>query len=133
VLLCPVTDSDLSRPSYTEAGDGYGLTQSVMSWFWEHYTEPDQRSDPKASPLRGNLSNLLPAVVVTADFDPLRDEGQAYVEALSAAGVPARHIRARGHTHASVTMVDVVPSGAPVRAAVAEALRGFFPAPVGVP
>jgi acetyl esterase/lipase len=130
VLLCPTTDSDMNRPSYTDNGEGYGMTRSLMNWFWDHYAEPAQRSDPKASPLQGNLSNLPPTVVVTADFDPLRDEGQAYVEALSAAGVPARHIRARGHTHSSVTMVDVVLSGGPVRAAMAEALRSFFPAAV---
>ena len=133
VLLCPTTDSDLSRPSYTDNGEGYGLTRSRMNWFWDHYAEPEQRSDPRASPLHGKLVNLPPAIVVTADFDPLRDEGQEYVEALNEAGVPTRHIRARGHTHSSVTMVDVVLSGAAVRVAVAEALRSFFPAPVDVP
>ena len=63
-------------------------------------------------------------------FDPLCDEGDAYAEALAAAGVPVRHIRARGHTHTSLTMVDVVISGAPVRAEIAEALDSFRTAPV---
>jgi acetyl esterase/lipase len=66
-------------------------------------------------------------VVVTAEFDPLRDEGDAYAEALLAAGVPVRHIRARGHIHTSLTMVDAVISGAPVRAEMAQALASFLP------
>ena len=67
-------------------------------------------------------------MVVTAEFDPLRDEGEAYAEALAAAGVPVRHIRARGHIHTSLTMVDVVISGAPVRAEMAEGMGSFRPA-----
>jgi len=69
-------------------------------------------------------------VVVTGEFDPLCDEGDAYAEALAAAGVPVRRIRARGHIHTSLTMVDVVISGAPVRAEMAQALNSFRPAPV---
>ena len=65
-------------------------------------------------------------MVVTCEFDPLRDEGQAYAAALAKAGVPVQEVRARGHTHLSPTMVDVVVSGEPVRAQMAEALRGFF-------
>jgi cation diffusion facilitator CzcD-associated flavoprotein CzcO/acetyl esterase/lipase len=127
VLISPVTDSDMTRPSYAENGDGYGLTTALMRWFWDHYADPADRSDPRAVPLRGNLDSLPPACVVTADFDPLRDEGIAYAGALKAAGVPVRHVRGRGHTHTSLTMVGVVISGAPVRAEIAEALMGFFP------
>jgi acetyl esterase/lipase len=126
LLLCPVTDSDLSRPSYTENGDGYILTSALMRWFWDHYADPADRDDPRAAPLRGSLDGLPPACIVTADFDPLRDEGIAYAHALAAADVPVRHIRARGHTHTSLPMVDVVISGAPVRAEMAEALTSFF-------
>jgi hypothetical protein len=79
---------------------------------------------PASHPLRAvDLSGLPPAIVVTAEFDPLRDDGEAYAAALNAAGVPTEHIRARGHTHHSVTMVDVVISGAPVRARMADSLR----------
>ena len=121
-------DSDLTRPSYEENGDGYILTTALMRWFWDHYADPADRGDPRAAPLRGNLSGLPPACIVTADYDPLRDEGVAYARALEAAGVPVRLARARGHTHTSVTMVDVVISGAPVRAEMAAALGDFVPA-----
>ncbi len=130
LLLTPVTDSDPSRPSFQENADGYGLTAPVMEWFWGHYADPDDRRDPKASPLHGDLSDLPPAMIVTAECDPLRDEGAAYAQALAAAGTPVRHLTARGHVHTSVTMVDVVLSGAGVRAQMADALRGFFPASV---
>jgi acetyl esterase/lipase len=127
VLICPVVDADMTRLSYQENGDGYILTTALMGWFWDHYADPADRDDPRAAPLRGDLHGLPPTCVVTADFDPLRDEGMAYARALEAAGVPVRRARARGHTHTSVTMVGVVISGAPVRAEIGEALRDFFP------
>jgi cation diffusion facilitator CzcD-associated flavoprotein CzcO/acetyl esterase/lipase len=130
VLLSPVTDCDMGRGSYEENAEGYALTAAAMKWFWDHYADPEDRGDPKASPLRGDLSNLPPALIVTAEFDPLRDEGVAYAEALAAAGVPVRHLRARGHVHTSAVMVDVVLSGADLRAQMAQALRTFFPVPV---
>ncbi|HEY2285186.1 MAG TPA: alpha/beta hydrolase fold domain-containing protein [Streptosporangiaceae bacterium] len=129
LLLTPVTDADLTRPSYTENGEGYVLTTPLMHWFWDYYADPADRGDPRAAPLRGRLDGLPPACIVAADFDPLRDEGIAYGQALEAAGVPVRHVRARGHTHTSLTMVGVVLSGAPVRAEMAQALSGFFPVP----
>ncbi|CAA9251608.1 MAG: Cyclohexanone monooxygenase [uncultured Acidimicrobiales bacterium] len=131
VLLMPVTDADMSRPSYVENGEGYVLTAPLMAWFWDQYADPPDRSDPRASPLRAaDLSDLPAAVIVTGELDPLRDEGVAYAEALAAAGVPVRHVSARGHIHTSLTMVDVLPSGAVVRAEVAEAVRELLRAPV---
>ena len=67
---------------------------------------------------------------MACEFDPLRDEGIAYAKAMEQAGVPVRLVRARGHTHTSLTMVGVVISGASVRAEMADALREFFPATV---
>jgi len=127
VLLTPPTDGDLTRASYVENADGYGLTTALAQWCYDHYIDPADRRDPRFAPLcAGDLSGLPPAIVVTAEFDPLRDEGKAYAAALDAAGVPVEHVRARGHTHQSLTMVDVALSGAPVRARIANALRGFF-------
>ena len=133
LLISPVVDSDMTWPSYTENGEGYILTTALMRWFWDHYADPADRADPRLAPLRGNLDGLPPACVVAADFDPLRDEGIAYARALEATGTPVRLIRARGHTHTSLTMVDVVISGAPARAEIAAALAGFFPAVAAQP
>ena len=127
LLLTPVTDCTMDTASYAENADGYVLTASLMRWFWDHYADPADRSHPKASPLRAaDLSNLPPAFIMTAQFDPLRDEGIAYGQALASAGVAVQQTTARGHTHTSMTMVDVVVSGAGPRAEMASALRGFF-------
>jgi acetyl esterase/lipase len=116
VLVCPVTDSDMSRPSYVQNGDGFGLTSAIMRWFWEHATRPEDRHDPRIAPLRAErLDALPPAVIVTAEFDPLRDEGVAYADALRAAGVPVRLIPAAGHVHTSIVAVGALPTGADVR------------------
>ena len=125
LLVCPVTDCRFDRPSYTENAAGYFLTRSLMFWFWDLYCSPADRTDPRASPLRGRLANLPPACIVTCEFDPLRDEGNAYAEALTAAGVPVEQLQARGHFHSSFVMVDVVVTGAGGRAQMADALRRF--------
>ncbi len=126
LLLAPVTDSDLTRRSYQENGERYGLTKAVMQWFFDQYVDPAERNDPRVAPLRADdQSKLPPATVVTCEFDPLRDEGKAYAAALAAAGVAVQHIGARGHTHTSLTLVDLVISGAPYRQQMAEALRRF--------
>jgi acetyl esterase/lipase/cation diffusion facilitator CzcD-associated flavoprotein CzcO len=131
LLLTPVTDSNLDTGSYQENAEGYVLTKAVMEWFWNHYADQSDRQDPRACPLRAqDLSGLPPTIIVTGEFDPLRDEGDAYAKALQDAGVPVHHIQARGHTHTSITMVDVVLSGAPIRAEMAEALKKLFPAQV---
>ncbi|MDH5290409.1 MAG: alpha/beta hydrolase, partial [Acidimicrobiia bacterium] len=127
LLLTPVTDFDLSRPSYNENADGYVLTRPLMEWFADHYVDAADRADPRAAPLRAaSLADLPPAIVVTAQLDPLRDEGFAYAEAMAAAGVAVEHIRAKGHTHTSLTMIDVVASGVPVREQMAESLRKLW-------
>ena len=125
LLVCPVTDCTFDRPSYVENADGYFLTRSLMYWFWDLYCSPADRTDPRASPLRGKLAGLPPAFVVTCEFDPLRDEGIAYAEAMAAAGVPVEQLQARGHFHSSFTMVDVVVTGVGGRVQMAKALRRF--------
>jgi len=127
VLVTPATDCDFTRESYKTNADGYGLTTSLVRWFWDHYAEPSQRRQAKASPLRAaNLANLPPALVVTCEFDPLRDEGEAYAAALRAAGGSAVHLPCRGQIHASPTSVGVILSANAAREQIGETLRGFF-------
>ena len=126
LMLTPVTDSDLSRPSYTENAEGYVLTKGLMEWFFDHYVDPADRSDPRIAPLQGKLTDLPPAVIITGEFDPLRDEGNAYAAALERAGNQVRLIQARGHTHTSMTMVGLVLSGEQYRVRMAEAIAEFF-------
>lgn len=125
LLVCPVTDCDFDRPSYNDNATGYFLTRSLMYWFWDLYCSPADRTDPRVSPLRGKVSGLPPAFVVTCEFDPLRDEGIAYADAMAAAGVPVEQLGARGHFHSSLMMVDVVITGVQSRMQMAEALRRF--------
>ena len=100
LLAYPVVDHDLSRGSYSENGEGYLLETDTMVWFWDQYCAPERRSEPAASPLLADsLAGLPPALVITAEFDPLRDEGAAYAEALEAAGVSAKHICFEGLVH----------------------------------
>ncbi len=130
VLLNPVTDGTTERPSHAENADGYALTMGVMNWFWDHYCDPADRSDPKASPLLGDLSDLPPALVITCEFDPLRDEGDAYAEAMADAGVAVEHLQCPGQTHTAIPAVDAMVTSEYARKAMAEALRSFFGAGV---
>jgi acetyl esterase/lipase len=107
VLVTPVTDGDFSRPSYMANGQGCGLTASMMRWFWDLYADPVDRQHPKASPLRAaDLSNLPPALVVTCEFDPLRDEGLDYARRLIEAGVPTELHHYPGTFHGSIIAVN---------------------------
>jgi acetyl esterase len=101
LLVYPATDMTGSLPSHTENGKGYLLTSDTMAWFLDNYLAGENVSDPDASPLfAGDLGGLPPALVVTAEFDPLRDEGEAYAERLRQAGVKATTSRYDGMIHA---------------------------------
>ncbi|HUC32572.1 MAG TPA: alpha/beta hydrolase, partial [Ilumatobacteraceae bacterium] len=126
VLVTPVADGTLDTESYRENAEGYMLTAALMHWFFDNYVDPADRLDPRVAPLRADLSGMPPAMVVTAEFDPLCDEGDAYAHALAAAGVPVEHIQARGHIHTSIGMVDVTLSSAPIREKIATALRDML-------
>ncbi|SFS75435.1 alpha/beta hydrolase [Saccharopolyspora flava] len=111
VLVYPVTDCDLDRPSYHVPENQLMLRRDSMLWFWGHYL-PDEsaRRRPDASPLRaGTHEGLPPALVYVAELDPLHDEGVAYAEALRAAGVPVALEEAEGQMHGYFQMVNILP------------------------
>jgi acetyl esterase len=110
LLVYPVTDvagnyadaaANARFPSRAENAEGYFLSRAVMQWFCGHYLEHEKHgTDWRVSPLRAaNLAGVAPAIVCTAWFDPLRDEGRAYADALAAAGVTTRHYRGAGLIH----------------------------------
>ncbi|MGD9935581.1 MAG: alpha/beta hydrolase [Dehalococcoidia bacterium] len=101
LLVYPVTDHGSGTASYRDNAEGYLLTRASMEWFWNHYLNSEaDAADPKASPARAkDLSGLPPALVITAEFDPLRDEGEAYAGALSEAGVSVSAVRFNGQIH----------------------------------
>jgi acetyl esterase len=107
LLIYPVTDFTSRRRSRELFGEGFFLTSSSMDWFEGHYLglASEHAGDPRASPLLADdLSGLAPALIVTASFDPLRDEGEAYAQALRAAGTPVALRRFPGFIHGFVNM-----------------------------
>ncbi len=128
VLAYPITDCDFTRPSYRENAEGYFLTTSQMRWFWDHYCpDPERRREPYASPIYAtSLSGLPPAFIFTAEFDPLRDEGEAYAAALQAAGVPVRFRRFDGMIHAFLRRVTTFDAAREALREIAEVLWTAF-------
>jgi len=105
LLIYPVTDFNFDTASYRDNAEGYFLTRDMMRWFWGHYLEDAaQGENPLASPLRGELEGLPPATVITAGYDPLRDEGMAYSDALARAGVDVEHRYFAGMIHGFVSL-----------------------------
>jgi len=110
LLIYPVTDATMESGSYRDNADGYLLSRTMMSWFWDHYC-PDLalRADPLASPITAeDLAGLPPALVMTAEFDPLRDEGEAYAERLIAAGVEVEVRRFDGLIHGFFSQAGMI-------------------------
>jgi len=107
VLIYPVTDADFDRPSYTDPENRLLLTRDGMIWFWDHYLpESARRSEPDASPLQAkDFFGLPPAVILTAEHDVLRDEGEAYAARLQEAKVPADLQRYSGQMHGFFTLL----------------------------
>lgn len=110
LLIYPVTNATMDTESYRDNGEGYMLTQATMSWFLDHYLAEQDRQDPFVSPLLApDLERLPPATVFTAEFDPLRDEGNAYAKRLELAGVRTLIKQFDGQVHGFFTMTDVMP------------------------
>jgi len=111
ILIYPVTDADFSRASYSEPENQTRLPTPLMAWFWDHYiADPAARLTPDAAPLRAaDLTGLPAALVLTAQHDILRDEGQAYATALAAAGVAVEHHEIAGQMHGFFSLTGVLP------------------------
>ena len=113
VLHVPVTDHNYDYQSYSDNAEGYLLTRASMIWFWDHYLPNDEAGqEAYASPLRAaDLSGLAPALIQTAEYDPLRDEGEAYGAAIEAAGGDVTVRRYDGVVHDPFMMFAIIPTG----------------------
>jgi acetyl esterase/lipase len=126
VLFYPVTDASFDTGSYHQFAEGYFLRRDAMQWFWDQYTtDPAQRAEITASPLRASLDELAglpPALVITGEADVLRDEGEAYAAKLRAAGVPVTAVRYQGIIHDFV-MLNALRGTHAAEAAIAQAVE----------
>jgi acetyl esterase len=129
LLIYPVTDYDFERPSMLDPGDDRVLSSQDLQWFWGHYLG-DQGAGiyTDASPLRTpDLAGLPPAIVVTAEYDPLRDDGAAYATRLAEAGVRVEHFMAGGLPHGFIGMADLVRAAGQQLDRLADLLAAGFP------
>ena len=110
LLLYPVTEPSMSSASFNDNAEGYLLSKTMMAWFWDHYCpDIEQRNNPLASPLLApDLSGLPPALVLTAEYDPLRDEGEAYANRMAEAGVAVEMRRYDGFIHGFFSLAAVI-------------------------
>ncbi len=128
VLVYPVSDNDMTRPSYREFGAGYLITIDEIRWYLKNYLRsPEDAENPLVCPLRAaSLRGLPPALVVLAGCDPLRDDGEAYAARLRAEGVPVQVLRYDGMIHGFFTMPGVLDRAGVAYDAVARSLRHGF-------
>ena len=113
VLIYPVTDGAMDTGSYVENGEGYMLSRDTMTWFFGHYATEAERLNADVSPCRAeSLAGLPPATIMTAEFDPLRDEGESYAKQLKSAGIDVEMTRFDGQVHGFFTMTDMMPEAA---------------------
>jgi acetyl esterase len=128
VLMVPALDCAFDTASYHQNADGMGLTRSEMIFFWDQYlADPRDAENPLASPLRApDLSRLPPALIQTADYDPLRDEGEAYAARLADAGVPVQVTRYLGMNHGFAGRAGIISRGRDALDEIAAALRAAW-------
>jgi acetyl esterase len=128
LLVYPVTDCSFDTDSYRDNAEGYFLTRAGMQWYWEQYlSDASEGRHPYASPLRAeDLSGLPPALLVTAEYDPLRDEGEAYGRRLAQAGVPATVRREDGMFHGFFSFGPVLDASRRANEEASAALRQAF-------
>lgn len=125
VLFYPSTDMSMSCPSIRELASGYRLTEELIQWFVSQYlSDPSQRLDPRASPiLIQDLQHMPATFMITAGFDPLKDEGKAFAEKLSAAGVSVEHVFFESMIHGFMNMSGILPQARAALTQAAGALR----------
>jgi acetyl esterase len=125
VLVYPVTNHDFTTASHRDPGDDKVLQSDEVQYFWQEYlADPDDAANPYASPLRApSLEGLPPALVITAAFDPLRDEGETYAARLRDAGVPTELVRYDSMMHSFVTFLDALPDARDAVARIGAHLR----------
>ncbi|HUN79643.1 MAG TPA: alpha/beta hydrolase [Solirubrobacteraceae bacterium] len=135
VLAYPVTDRFDRHPSYREHGVGYALDRELMRWYLDHYLPPaHDENDPYLFPLAAtSLAGLPPALVMTAEFDPLRDEGLAYAGRLAAEGVAVEHVHAGDQMHGFLMMHRAVRTAGDLIDQLAAALARRGPRPAAAP
>ena len=105
LLIYPVIEADFANSSYIHNADNYYLTRELMKWFWDQYIpDPTARDDPRVAPLRANLKGLPPAWLLTVHYDPLRDEGIKYAQALAASGVQVESAQIDDAVHGFFSM-----------------------------
>ena len=128
LLIYPATLMYPDTQSYHDNGEGYALTADIMHWFMDHYLpERDMAHDWRASPLKAlSHAGLPPALVLTAGFDPLRDEGRLYANALSAAGSSAEYICFERQIHGFITMGRIMREAHTGVAVCADALKRYL-------
>jgi acetyl esterase len=125
LLIYPATEHDVDKPSAIQNAEGYLLQRESVRWFWAHYLDgATDEPDWRASPLRAeSLAGLPPALVVTAEFDPLRDDGRLYAERLRADGVKVTYSNYDGMVHGFYWMLAVVDRTRDLHAEIAREVR----------
>ena len=125
LLVYPNTDYLSQTPSLTDCDDPFFFNKTSVAWYWEHYlNDPADGTNPLASPLRArSLEGLPPALVITAEYDPLRDQAELYARRLEESGVQVKLSRYDGMIHGFFCMAGDLPPGAEAQAEAAEFLR----------
>jgi acetyl esterase len=133
VLVYPVIDHRFDTPSHLDPGDPKVLQSDEVQYYWREYlAAPEQGSDPYASPIRAeSLAGVAPALVILAEYDPLRDEGRAYALRLASANVPVDVECYDGMFHSFVTFLDALPQARAAVARIGDAVRTTFASPRG--
>ncbi|NQW21944.1 MAG: alpha/beta hydrolase [SAR202 cluster bacterium] len=127
LLVYPVTDLDYNTVSYGDNAEGYSLTKVTMQYYWDQYIDAEHAANPYAVPMRAkSLAGQPPALVITAEFDPLRDEGEAYAKRLQEAGVATTSTRYDGVIHGFFSMGAFVDKGQQAVDEASAALRNAF-------